>query len=120
MIVQGESPLFSFNGKHCDDFDVTFLPSAYPLIPAQSIQQTSISGRHGTLRWKGRTFSPKRLKGKLYFLNTSGDDAPIPTDELLRRAMWRRGFAERTDAASSFWMRCRIGTSSQRSATKRR
>lgn len=86
MIAQGESPLFSFNGKHCDDFDVTFLPSAYPFIPAQSIPQTSVSGRHGTLRWKGRTFSPKRLKGKLYFLNTSGDDTPIPTDELLRRA----------------------------------
>ena len=121
MIAQGESPLFSFNGKHCDDFDVTFLPSAYPLIPAQSIPQTSISGRHGTLRWKGRTFSPKRLKGKLYFLNTSGDDTPIPTDELLRRASdVAGGSAGRTDAASSFWMRCRIGTSSQRSATKRR
>ena len=86
MIAQGESPLFSFNGKHCDDFDVTFLPSAYPFIPAQSIPQTSVGGRHGTLRWQGRTFSPKRLKGKLYFLNTSGDDTPIPTDELLRRA----------------------------------
>lgn len=86
MIAQGESPLFSFNGKHCDDFDVTFLPSAYPFIPVQSIPQTSVGGRHGTLRWKGRTFSPKRLKGKLYFLNTSGDDTPIPTDELLRRA----------------------------------
>ena len=86
MIAQGESPLFSFDGKHCDDFDVMFLPFAYPFIPAQSIPQTSIGGRHGTLRWKGRTFSPKRLKGKLYFLNTSGDDTPIPTDELLRRA----------------------------------
>lgn len=86
MIAQGESPLFSFSGKHCDDFDVTFLPSAYPLIPAQSVPQTSVGGRHGTLRWQGRTFSPKRLKGKLYFLNTSGDDTPIPTDELLQRA----------------------------------
>ena len=86
MIAQGESPLFSFNGKHCDDFDVTFLPSAYPFIPVQSIPQTSVGGRHGTLRWKGRTFSTKRLKGKLYFLNTLGDDTPIPTDELLRRA----------------------------------
>ena len=85
MIAQGESPLFSFNGKHCDDFDVTFLPSAYPFIPVQSIPQTSVGGRHGTLRWKGRTFSTKRLKGKLYFLNTL-DDTPIPTDELLRRA----------------------------------
>ena len=37
VIAQGESPLFSFNGKHCDDFDVTFLPSAYPFIPVQSI-----------------------------------------------------------------------------------
>ena len=86
MIAQGESPLFSFNGKHCDDFGVAFLPSAYPLVPAQNIPQTSISGRHGTLRWPGRTFSSKTLKGKLYFLNTSGDDAPISTDELLERA----------------------------------
>ncbi|MFR5795907.1 MAG: hypothetical protein ACLUI3_10405 [Christensenellales bacterium] len=65
MIAQGESPLFSFNGKHCDDFDVTFLPSAYPFQCRASRRQASAGG---TARCTGRrTFSPKRLKGKLYF-----------------------------------------------------
>lgn len=86
MNLQGESPLFSFDGKHCDEFSVAFLPSEYPFVPAQTIPSTTLSSRHGSLRWPGRTFRPRYYKGTLYFLNSTGDVEPISSGEMLRRA----------------------------------
>lgn len=93
MYTTAESPLFSFCGRHCEELGVAFLPSQYPFVPAQDIPTASIAGRHGTLRWKGRTFRPRYLKGTLYLLGE--DDEPITTEELLRRgselALWLCG-----------------------------
>lgn len=93
MYTTAESPLFSFCGRHCEEMGVAFLPSQYPFVPAQDIPAASIAGRHGTLRWAGRTFKPRYLKGTLYIL--SGDDELITTEELLRRgselALWLCG-----------------------------
>lgn len=93
MYTTAESPLFSFCGRHCEELGVAFLTSQYPFVPAQDISTASIAGRHGTLRWKGRTFRPRYLKGTLYLLGD--DDEPITTEELLRRgselALWLCG-----------------------------
>lgn len=86
MILQGDSPLFSFDGKHCDEFGVAFLPSEYPFVPAQTIPSMTLNNRHGSQRWPGRTFRPRYYKGTLYFLNSTGDVEPISSGEMLRRA----------------------------------
>lgn len=94
MYNTAESPLFSFCGRHCEEMGVTFLPSQYPFVPTQSIPTATIAGRHGTLRWPGRTFMPRYLKGTMYLLGGE-DDEPIATEELLRRgselALWLCG-----------------------------
>lgn len=86
MYTTAESPLFSFCGRHCEEFGVAFLPTQYPFVPAQAVPSTAIAGRHGTLRWPGRTFKPRYLRGTMYLLDTRGDGAPITTEEMLRRA----------------------------------
>lgn len=86
MNLQGESPLFSFDGKHCEEFDVAFLPSEYPFIPGQTIPGMTLDSRHGSLRWPGRTFRTTYYKGTMYLLNTTGDVEAISTHEMLRRA----------------------------------
>lgn len=86
MISQNDSPLFSFDGRHCDEFGVAFLPAQYPFVPAQTIPGMTLDNRHGSLRWPGRTFRPKYYKGTMYLLNSAGDVDAIPTGEMLRRA----------------------------------
>ncbi len=81
-----DSPLFSFRGQHCEKFGVAFVPSEYPFVPAQTVPALTVSGRHGTLRYPGRTFRPRRYAGTLYLLDEQGDVSPIPTGEMLRRA----------------------------------
>lgn len=85
MYTTAESPLFSFCGKHCEEMDVSFIPTQFPFVPAQVIPSLTVPGRHGSLRWPGRTFAPRTLKGTLYLLHTQGDDEPITTEEMLRR-----------------------------------
>lgn len=95
MYSMEDSPLFSFCGRHCEEFGVAFLPTQYPFVPAQAIPSASIAGRHGTLRWPGRTFKPRILAGTLYLLDARGEVEPISTDEMLRRgseiALWLCG-----------------------------
>lgn len=79
------SPLFSFRGRHCEEMGVAFIASQYPFIPAQVIPTVTIPGRHGTLRYPGRTYKPRYLKGTLYLLDTIGDTGPISTAEMLQR-----------------------------------
>lgn len=84
MTTTAESALFSFQGKHCGEMGVTFLPSQYPFVPAQNVPTAAIAGRHGTLRFPGRTFRPRYYKGTMYLIG-SGDDEPITTEEMLLR-----------------------------------
>lgn len=84
MYAMDESPLFSFCGRHCEELGVAFLPTQYPFVPAQTVPALSVSGRHGTLRYPGRTFRPRAFKGTLYLLGE--DDEPITTAQMLRRA----------------------------------
>lgn len=86
MYTLDDSTDFTFCGRHCAEVDVAFIPSQYPFVPAQTIPSLAVSGRHGTLRWPGRTFKPRTLKGTLHLLHTQGDTSPIPTGEMLRRA----------------------------------
>lgn len=84
VYAMDDSPLFSFHGRHCEELGVAFLPSQYPFVPAQTVPALTVSGRHGTLRWPGRTFRPRYLKGTLYLLGEDGE--PITTEQMLRRA----------------------------------
>lgn len=86
MVSQERSCNFSFAGRHCDDFGVCFLPSAWPFVPEQTVPQLTVPGRHGTLRYPGRTLGVRRFAGTLYLLDERGDTAPIPLAETLRRA----------------------------------
>lgn len=86
MTQMGDSTLFSFDGRHCTDFGVAFMPEGYPLVPEQDVPSMRIAGRHGTLRWKGRTFAPRELRGRLYLLGAGDGAEPIATGEMLRRA----------------------------------
>lgn len=79
------SSLFAYNGRHCEEFNAAFIPSQYPFIPAQVMPTVTIPGRHGTLRYPGRTYKPRYLKGTLYLLDTIGDTGPISTAEMLQR-----------------------------------
>ena len=79
------SPLFAYDGRHCEEMGVAFIPSQYPFVPAQTVPTVTIPGRHGTLRYKGRTYKPRYLKGTLYLLDTIGDTGPIATAEMLQR-----------------------------------
>ena len=86
MYALDDSPLFSFNGKHCVEMNVAFLPSQYPFIAGQNVPSLTVAGRHGSLRYPGRTFKPKPYRGTLYWLNDDGSSDPITTEEMLRRA----------------------------------
>ena len=86
MAAQNDSPLFSFRGRHCDEFGVAFIPTRYPFIPAQTIPGMTIDSRHGSLRWPGRTFRPTAFEGTMYLMDTAGGVDPILTGEALRRA----------------------------------
>lgn len=86
MISQQRSTNFSFAGRHCDDFGVCFLPSSWPFLPEQTVPRLAVPGRHGTLRYPGRTLGERRLSGTLYLLDERGEISPIPTAEALRRA----------------------------------
>ena len=85
-ISLGRSTQFSFNGKHCDEMGVAFLPSTYPFIPAMTIPTLTVTGRHGTLRYPGRTFSPTAYSGTLYLLDSMDETDPISASEMLSRA----------------------------------
>ncbi len=86
MYALDDSPLFSFDGTHCQEMNVAFLPSQYPFVPGQTIPCLTVNGRHGSLRYPGRTFRPAHYRGTLYFLNDDGSDAPITTQDMLRRS----------------------------------
>lgn len=86
MYALDDSPLFSFDGKHCEDMNVAFLPSQYPFIAGQNVPSLTVAGRHGSLRYPGRTFKPKTYKGTLYWLNDDGSCDPITTKDMLSRA----------------------------------
>lgn len=84
MYALDDSPLFSFQGRHCEELGVAFVPTQYPFVPAQTIPTLTVSGRHGTLRYPGRTFKPRYLKGTLYWLGADGE--PVTQHEMLSRA----------------------------------
>ena len=86
MYALDDSPLFSFDGKHCEDMNVAFLPSQYPFIAGQNVPSLTVAGRHGSLRYPGRTFKPKYYKGTLYWMNDDGGCDPITTKDMLQRA----------------------------------
>ena len=93
MYALDDSPLFSFQGRHCEELGVAFVPTQYPFVPAQTIPTLTVSGRHGTLRYPGRTFKPRYLKGTLYWL--CGQDG---RGELVLDAMPDRYFVAEVDA----------------------
>lgn len=86
MNYQNESPLFSFDGRHCDEFNVAFLPSQYPFVPEQTIPRMTLNSRHGSLRWPGRTFRPTHFRGTMFLLHTQGETDAIDPHEMLSRA----------------------------------
>ena len=85
MTQMGDSTLFSFDGRHCEEFGVAFMPEGYPFVPGQDVPEMRVAGRHGTLRWRGRTYRPRVLRGTMYLLDGE-DEGPIAAGEMLRRA----------------------------------
>lgn len=68
------------------EFGAAFIPDGYPFVPVQVIPGMRIAGRHGTLRWPGRTFGTRVLRGVLYLLERTGEAKAIDAREMMHRA----------------------------------
>lgn len=75
---------FTFHGHHIREFGAVFLPERWPGAAATAINDASVSGRHGTLRYPGETFGERTLSGRLYLI--SPDDEPLSYAAMLARA----------------------------------
>lgn len=66
---------FTFAGRHNSELGTAFLVTKWPGSPPMTINDTTVSGRDGTIRYPGQTFGTKPFEGNLYILD--------PDDELL-------------------------------------
>lgn len=89
---------FTFGGKHCDDFGVCFLPSSWAFLAGMSVPTAAPSGRHGTVRYPGRTYKAHPIKGALYLLSSRGGTRAISGAEMLTRASEIAAWLNATDA----------------------
>ena len=74
----------SFNGRHISELGAVFLISKWPSSAAVTINDASVPGRDGTIRYAGQTFAEKTLDGKLYLLDP--DDALMSYTQMMQRA----------------------------------
>lgn len=75
---------FTFAGHHIREFGAAFLPERWPGAAATTVNDASVSGRDGTLRYPGQTFGEKTFTGRLYLL--SPDGGPLSYASMLARA----------------------------------
>lgn len=75
---------FTFDGRHTGEFGVAFIASKWPGSAAVTVNEASVSGRDGTIRYPGETFGEKTLEGTLYILDP--DDETMSYTRMMERA----------------------------------
>lgn len=66
---------FTFAGRHNSELGTAFLATRWPGSAPMTINDVTVSGRDGTIRYPGQTFGTKPFEGNLYILD--------PDDELM-------------------------------------
>lgn len=74
---------FTFNGTHCDAYNVAFVADHWPMAAKPTVNKIAVSGQHGTIRFRGRSYGEAVLSGTLYLLDP--DNEVISYSEMLRR-----------------------------------
>lgn len=74
---------FSFGGVHCDEHNAVFIAEGWPVAAPATPNKLALSGVHGTLRYKGKTYGEKLFSGTMYLLDP--DDEIITYNEMLSR-----------------------------------
>jgi phage-related protein len=69
---------FTFSGRHVSELGAAFIPSKWPGSAPVTINDATVPGRDGTIRYPGQTYGVKIFEGTLYILD--------PDDELMSYA----------------------------------
>ncbi len=75
---------FRFDGRHVSELGAVFLASKWPSSSAVTVNDASVPGRDGTIRYPGETYGEKALEGKLYLLDPN--DELMSYTQMMRRA----------------------------------
>ena len=64
---------FTFAGRHNSELGTAFLVTKWPGSAPMTINDVTISGRDGTIRYPGQTFGTKPFEGNLYILDPDNE-----------------------------------------------
>lgn len=74
---------FSYGGVHCETHNAVFIVDQWPVAATPVINKYKIPGRHGSIRYPGKTFEEQTLEGRLYLL--TNDEEPMTFSDMLLR-----------------------------------
>lgn len=74
---------FTFAGRHNSELGTAFIASKWPGAAPMTINETTIPGRDGTIRYPGQTFGTKTFEGTLYILDP--DDETMSYTRMMER-----------------------------------